>query len=74
MLITSTPRDYLLCLRCGFAGWTGFWLEHCPECAAPVPGSGAREIRRPEPRPVAGGAPKARHARKTGRRESAGRS
>ncbi len=38
MLTVSTAPDYLLCLRCGFAGWVGLWLEHCPECAAPLPG------------------------------------
>jgi hypothetical protein len=42
MLTVSTAPDYLLCLRCGFAGWVGIWLEHCPECSAPLPGSRAK--------------------------------
>jgi hypothetical protein len=47
MLTVSTAPDYLLCLRCGFAGWVGMWLEHCPECASPLPGQRAAII--PEP-------------------------
>ncbi len=39
MLTVTTAPDYLLCLRCGFAGWLGMWLEHCPDCGTLLPGS-----------------------------------
>ena len=72
MLTVSTAPDYLLCLRCGFAGWVGLWLEHCPECAATLPGPRAaiapagagRKLARPK-RPEPGhksGLSRMRHA------------
>ena len=38
MFTDSPAPDYLFCLQCGFAGWVGEWLEHCPHCGVRLPG------------------------------------